>query len=259
LSNNHHFVDIQTPPQGAAVENDVHKAVSGYRATGFVACKVDVCEAHKMSCPSCGQRKGRRACPALGATICPVCCGTKRLVEIRCPPSCSYLTTAREHPAAVVKRQQERDIALLLPSISHLTERQYQLFFLVHSIVARHQPDLLSRLLDEDVAQAAGAVASTLETAARGVLYEHTPRSRPAQRLAREITTAIEEIRERGTEIYDGELAITLRAIERGAKDIHKQAAEDTAYISLIGRLLQAGGQPSDEETPKPASSLILP
>jgi hypothetical protein len=150
-------------------------------------------------------------------------------------------------------------VALLLPSISHLTERQYQLFFLMHSIVARHKPDVLSRLLDEDVAQAAGAVASTLETAARGVVYEHTPASPPAQRLAREITATIDEIRERGTKIYDGELAITLRAIERGARDIHNQAVEDTAYISLVGRLLQAGGQPTGEETPNPASSLILP
>ncbi|HET9568111.1 MAG TPA: hypothetical protein VFP16_07050, partial [Vicinamibacterales bacterium] len=65
-----------------------------------------------------------------------------------------HLTTAREHPAAVVKKQQERDVAALLPSISHLTERQYQLFFLIHSVIARHKPDTFSRLLDEDVAQA---------------------------------------------------------------------------------------------------------
>jgi hypothetical protein len=188
-----------------------------------------------------------------------MCCGTKRLVEIQCPPTCGYLATAREHPASVVKRQREHDVALLVPTISHLTERQHQLFFLLHSVIARHQPDALSRLLDEDVAETAGAVASTLETAGRGVLYEHTPASLPAQRLAREITTTIAEIRERGTKIHDGELAITLRAIERGAKNVHKQSAGDTAYLSLVGRLLQGNGPSPEEETPKPASSLILP
>ena len=35
-----------------------------------------------MACPVCGQRKARRECPALGQTICTVCCATKRLVEI---------------------------------------------------------------------------------------------------------------------------------------------------------------------------------
>src|SRR5262245_8077229 len=128
-----------------------------------------------MTCPSCGRRKGRRDCPALRGSICPICCGPKRLVEINRPEHCVHLATAREHPAAVVKKQQERDVATLLPTINHLTERQHQLFFLIHSVIARHKPEGFSRLLDEDVAQAAGAVAATVETAGKGVLYEHTP------------------------------------------------------------------------------------
>jgi len=212
-----------------------------------------------MTCPSCGRRKGRRECPALRESICTICCGTKRLVEIQCPDTCPHLVSAREHPAAVVKRQQERDVALLLPTISHLTERQHQLFFLIHSVIARHKPDTLSRLLDEDVAQAAAAVAATLETAGRGVLYEHTPASLPAQRLARDLTAMLAEVRARGTRVYDGEVAIALRAIERGARDAQRQANDDTAYISLVGRLLQVRSGPSTEEAAKPASSLILP
>lgn len=169
-----------------------------------------------------------------------------------------HLTTAREHPAAVVKRQQERDVALLLPSISHLTERQHQLFFLIHSVVARHKPETFSRVLDEDVAQAAGAVAATLETAGRGVLYEHTPASLPAQRLAKDITAMLAEVRSHGTKIYDGEVAVALRAIEKGARDAHKQPADDAAYLSLVGRLLHVRSQPAAEEQ-RTGSSLILP
>ena len=211
-----------------------------------------------MICASCGRRKGRRECPALRGSICTICCGTKRLVEIPCPDSCPHLATAREHPAAVVKKQQERDVAVLLPTISHLTERQHQLFFLIHSVIARHKPEALSRLLDEDVAQAAAAVAATLETAGRGVLYEHTPATLPAQRLAKEITAALAEVRAQGTKIYDGEVAIALRAVERGAREGQKQGGE-TAYISLIGRLLHVRQQSSREDAAKPASSLILP
>ena len=133
-----------------------------------------------MLCPSCGQRKARRACPALGASICPVCCGTKRLVDIKCPSDCGYLASAREHPAAVVRRRQERDVEQLLPTIRHLTERQYQIFFLFHSLIARFTPHGFTRLVDADVADAASAVAATLETAARGVIYEHTPQGPPA-------------------------------------------------------------------------------
>ncbi len=213
-----------------------------------------------MTCPSCGQRKGRRECPALRASICAICCGTKRLVEIRCPETCSYLVSAREHPAAVVKRQQESDVAVLLPTISHLTERQYQLFFLIHSVIARHKPEALSRLVDEDVAEAAAAVAATVETAGRGVLYEHRPASLPAQRLAKEMSAMLDEVRGHGTKIYDGELAISLRAIERGARETRKQSGDDTAYIALVARLLHVRrGQTSPDDAAQPTSSLILP
>ena len=149
-------------------------------------------------------------------------------------------------------------MAALLPSISHLSERQHQLFFLIHSVIARHKPDTFSRLLDEDVAQASAAVAATLETAGKGVLYEHTPASLVAQRLAKDITAMLAEVRSHGTKIYDGEVAIALRAIERGAREAHKQHAEDTAYLSLVGRLLHIRNQPAAEE-PRTGSSLILP
>jgi hypothetical protein len=216
-----------------------------------------------MACPACAQRKGRRSCPALGQTICAVCCGTKRLVEINCPPDCVHLAAAREHPAAVVKRQQERDVAALMPTLRNLTERQHQLFFLFHSVIARHVPEGFARLNDDDVADAAAALASTLETAARGVIYEHTAQSPIAQRLAGEMKAMIDEIRQHGT-VYDREAAIALRAIEQGARDARKTAGgEATAYLTLMGRLLQVSqaapksalGGPD----PRPPSPIVLP
>jgi hypothetical protein len=212
-----------------------------------------------MTCPECGQRKARRACPALGKTICPVCCGTKRLTEIACPPGCVYLASAREHPAAVIKRQQERDVALLLPTIRNLTERQYELFFVFQTLIARHKPEGFARLLDEDVADAAASVAATLETAARGVIYEHTATSAVAQRLAGELKTMLADMRQQGVKVYDGETAIVLRAIEQGARDARKSGTSDTTYLALMGRLLQNVRAPETDQAEAKASSLILP
>jgi hypothetical protein len=215
-----------------------------------------------MTCPSCGQRKGRRACPALSQTICTVCCATKRLVEIDCPEDCPHLSAAREHPAAQVKRQQERDVAVLLPSIRHLTERQHQLFFLFHSAIARHAPHGFTRLVDEDIEHAAGAVAATLETAARGVIYEHSAASLPAQRLATELTSLLEQIRAQGGSVSDGEAAIALRAIEQGARNAKKTGdGSDTSYGALIARLMQVRRAQGAglREPARPASSLIVP
>jgi len=42
------------------------------------------------ACAYCGQRKGKRACPALRKGICAVCCGTHRGAAIACPTDCGY-------------------------------------------------------------------------------------------------------------------------------------------------------------------------
>jgi hypothetical protein len=215
-----------------------------------------------MACPACGQRKAKRACPALGQTICSVCCATKRGVEINCPADCVHLTATREHPAAIVRRQQERDVAVLLPSIRHLTERQHQLFFLFQTAVTRHQPDGFARLNDDDVAEAAATVAATLETASRGVIYEHSAQSPVAQRLGKELQATLEQMRQQGATVYDREAAIALRAIEQGARDARTVDSTPTAYLELMGRLLQVNrlaqgaGEP---DAAKPVSSIVLP
>src|SRR4029453_843087 len=98
-----------------------------------------------MACPVCNQRKARRECPALGQTICTVCCATKRMVESNCPPDSPHLAGAGEHPAGAGKRQQDRAVALLLPTIRDLTERQYQLFFFFQTAIARHTPEGFAR------------------------------------------------------------------------------------------------------------------
>ena len=70
------------------------------------------------------------------------------------------------------------------------------------------------------MAEAAAACAATIETAAKGVLYEHAPASLPAQKLAGEFRTLLAQVREHGATVYDREAAIALRAIERGARTL---------------------------------------
>ena len=69
------------------------------------------------------------------------------------------------------------------------------------------------------------------------------------------------QIRERGATVYDAEAAITLRAIEQGARDSHKAGGSGTAYLELMGRLLQVNRATQAAQqagSPKP-SSIIIP
>jgi hypothetical protein len=212
-----------------------------------------------MECPLCHQRKAGRGCPALNQTICAVCCATKRLTEIPCPPDCGYLAASREHPAAVVRRQHERDMSAILPTLRGLSERQHQLFFLLQTIIAKHKPEGFVRLMDDDVAEAAGVVAATLETSLRGVLYEHSAHSRPARGLAAEIKTFIAEIGQKAGTVFEREAAEVLRRIEVGARETRKVGPGETSYLAVMARLLRQHGGGSEPESQRPASSLIIP
>ena len=99
-----------------------------------------------MICPLCQKRPAKRACPALRHDICTVCCATKRLVEIQCTEDCRYLEAAQRHPAAVIKRQIDRDVTVLMATVGRLSEQQLQLFFLLQSMVLSYKPEGLARL-----------------------------------------------------------------------------------------------------------------
>ncbi len=224
----------------------------------------------KAVCPLCSTRKAKRACPGVNREICTVCCGTKRLTEIACPADCPYLATAREHPPAVVQRQHERDMQFLLPRIGDLTETQYRVFLFVQALVLRHAKSAMPAPTDADVAEAAASVAATLETARKGIIYEHHAASLPAQRLASEIGRAIADLAERAG--ADGsrmerDAAAALRRLERVAREAGTEAPDEsapvTSWMSLATRLMGGSGAgPAPEEKAEPAAEaprIILP
>lgn len=210
-----------------------------------------------VTCPLCQKRPSKRACPALRQDICPSCCATKRLTEISCPEDCRYLESAQKHPAAVVRRQIDRDLSLLMTTVGRLSEQQLQLFFLLQSLVLSHKPEGLVRLADTDVAMATGALAATLETASKGVIFDEATSSVPAEGLRKALKPVIEEIIKSGGSGAEREVAPVLRAIERGAKHEGGHVPEgDTAYLELVGRVFQQRPQ-----TPQPPDKplIVLP
>ena len=205
-----------------------------------------------MTCPLCHKRPTKRSCPALHQEICAVCCATKRLVDIRCTEDCHYLEAGQRHPAAVVKRQIDRDVTLLMASVGRLSEQQLQLFFLLQSMVLSYQPDGLARLVDSDVALATGALAASLESAGKGVIFEEATASVVAEGLRRAVKPVLEEITKTSGARADREVAIVLRAIERGAKHEGGFIPDgETSYLELVRRVFQQRSQaPKAAEKP---------
>ena len=205
-----------------------------------------------MACPLCQKRPTKRFCPALRQEICPVCCATKRLVEIHCPEDCRYLDAAHRHPAAVVKRQIDKDLAVLMSSVGKLSEQQLQLLFLMQSMVLSFKPDGLARLTDLDLALATGALAHSLETAGKGLIFEAAIASVPAEALRQALKPVVEEITKAGGARAEQEVAVVLRGMERGARHEGGLMPEgESSYLELVGRVFQQRPQqPRPPETP---------
>jgi hypothetical protein len=224
-----------------------------------------------MVCPLCDTRRARRACPALGHEICPVCCGTKRLVVIRCPSSCAYLASARSHPPATVARQRERDFRLAMTLVHKLPERVYALLLLLQATINAYRRTSIPPLQDVDVAEAAASLAATLETAARGIIYEHSPRSLAAQRLMMVLKEELDRAGSNGAaSVRETDAALALRRIETGARTGGEALGpSETAYLDFLQRLPDqaSGAQPGSESGASAgesghepqASRLILP
>lgn len=210
-------------------------------------------------CPLCGTRRAKRGCPALAQQICAVCCGTKRGVEIACPDDCAYLNTAREHPAAITMRQRQRDLALMLPFVRDLNSRQGELFSLVSTFLQRYEPGELESLVDEDLAEAARALAATFETASRGIIYEQRPASLPASRLAAALNAQLVEARQHEGSPFERDAAVVLRRFEDAVKQSRAvDPANRRAFLDVLGRVFRET-RASGEHAPAPQPRLIVP
>jgi hypothetical protein len=172
-----------------------------------------------------------------------------------------YLQSAERHPAAAVKRQDEQDLAVVLGAAGRLSEPQLHVFFLVQGFIARFTPSGLARLIDADVAEAAGAVAATLETATRGVIYEYQSASPVAESLRRALREFLSGLGREGGTRFEREAAEVLRGIERAARhDVPGLAPGERAYLDLIGRILRERGlAPATPAKPASRPSIILP
>ena len=216
-------------------------------------------------CPLCGIRRARRGCPALGRQICAVCCGTKRLVEIQCPADCPWLASAREHPPAAAVRQQQRDVASFVQFVRDFSERQSQLFFLISTFVLGYEPPEFHPLIDDDVAEGVAALASTFETASRGLIYDHRPASLPAERMIGALKPMLLDAGRGAGSAFERDAAVVLRRVEESVRRLRGEEPDNPrAFLELLRRVIREPKRPDGSAdraaAPEPAPQrLILP
>lgn len=184
------------------------------------------------------------------------------MTEIACPPDCTYLTTSKAHPAAVVRRQRERDGTALVPHLHDLTEAQYHIFLYLLPVVAEQRGVDLLTVTDDDIAEGAAAVAATHETASRGVIYEHRAPTITAQRFAAAVTERLAEPLKSAPRSLERDVALVLRRLERAARDVRKTLGEgNTSFIELVRRVIHQDQRSAEPAAAQPPNEprLIVP
>lgn len=156
-------------------------------------------------------------------------------------------------------------MALLVQVMRDFGERESQLFFLVSTFLVRYEPPELQALIDDDVVEGASALASTFETAARGVIYEHRPASLPAERLMAALKAVLAEAGRGLGSAFERDAATVLRRVADAVKELRALEPENRrTFLDLLGRVIsQAAGDPSGEPAADPGSPaeprLIVP
>jgi hypothetical protein len=157
-----------------------------------------------------------------------------------------------------------------------LSDRQSQLFFLMLTFLARYSPKPsrgpelsadayltpeLQTLVDDDVGEAFGALAATYETASRGVLYEHRPRSSPADRLMTALKPLLTEAVQAGGSAFERDAAGVFRRLEAASKQPAAGGPVNRrGFLDLVARVMRAqseNSRPAGEVEQAPR--LILP
>jgi hypothetical protein len=147
-------------------------------------------------------------------------------------------------------------MALLLETMRDFNERQSQLFLMTAEYLLGYRPAELQPLTDEDVAGAAGALAATFETAARGVIYEHPSPSVPAERLAAGLKPVFANAGASSGTAFERDTAAVLRRIEKAVGTVRTLAPGNRrGFLDLLERVIRTG--PAEEEQKGPR--LIVP
>jgi hypothetical protein len=191
------------------------------------------------ACAACGHRKGRRACPAKGASICSACCGAKRRVEIDCPSDCVWLEGAHAGSWEGRETERRRDARRFAPHLQRLSREQTDLFFL--ALVGLGAMRTRRRDLDDSLlAAAVGALRKTVETRQKGILYEHPAEDLRAQGLVLELRGLFEarDEREQVVPPDDRDLGPVLAALDDALTEIRRSNEGRTEFLDTARRLV---------------------
>jgi hypothetical protein len=159
-----------------------------------------------------------------------------------------------------VRRQKQLDLALVFKGLRDLSDRQTELFAAIMSALARYEAPILEQPIDDDFAGGLSSLAATLETAGKGVIYEHRAESRTADRVAASLKSVLAELGRHQGSTFDRDAAVVLRRIEAIVRDTRAvEPNRPRAFIELLRRTVGNAAAEADRVAEGESPRLIVP
>lgn len=210
-----------------------------------------------MKCVICERRKAKRFCPAKRASICPVCCGEKRGVEINCPPDCTYFVEGQKHHhQKVMQHRIKKEGAGSYIRKAELYNRNPQVFAKLERIFADSYRANRS-ITNADLVSALELVKNTLETEKKGLIYQHQSDNRYANEISTRVLVAVTEDKD-SPEISEHRLTLdfAVSVVSEFLKEARFYAENDSNPRSYLIHILRY--YPEQEPGPSQQSDLII-
>ncbi len=210
-----------------------------------------------MKCVICDKRKPKRYCPAKRASICPVCCGEKRGVEINCPLDCKYFVEGqKQHNKKVLKQRLRKEGAGSYVRRAELYSKNPEIFATIEKSIA-HMFRSNKELCNTDLVTGLDLVLKTLETEKKGLLYEHKGESTYANDISHMMLSILDNYRNNnnlGSKIHNVDHA--MQVVSEFLNEANFYAENDSNPKSYFIHILRY--HPEEEAPSTSQSGLII-
>jgi len=209
-----------------------------------------------MKCILCDKRKPKRYCPAKRTSICPVCCGEKRGVEINCPLDCQYYVEGlKQHQQKMMQQRIKKEGAGSYVRKADLYKHNPELFaHLEKGFVTIFRAD--KNLTNKDLVTGLDLAMKTLETEKKGLLYQHQSGNNYADEISNHTLSIVNEYKD------NSEMGANRITLDFGIKVVKEFLDEATFYmendVNPKSYLIHLMRYHPEEEAPAQAESKLI-